>query len=163
MRRDNGSTTLSTGTMDLLMSHGWPGNVRELRGVLCAAKAIAKAEHQRIISPVHVRIRYPGLGANGSATSLSPAVFHPPGMKLRDTLKDCERRALIQALCRAQGDLAGAARLLDVSRTTLWRLIKRHRVERSPATLSSNGETNGTRRFRSETRRFRKETSPLSS
>jgi DNA-binding NtrC family response regulator len=55
------------------------------------------------------------------------------------SLTELERRAIVDALEHTQGDRAKAARLLGISRTTLYRKLKQYQKdtvpEPEPATL----------------------------
>jgi transcriptional regulator of acetoin/glycerol metabolism len=46
----------------------------------------------------------------------------------RETLDERERRAIIETLSRTGGRLAAAARELGISRTTLWRRLRRYGI-----------------------------------
>lgn len=48
------------------------------------------------------------------------------------TLAERERRAILDALGSANGGLAETARLLGISRTTLWRRLKAYGLHRAP-------------------------------
>jgi transcriptional regulator of acetoin/glycerol metabolism len=39
-----------------------------------------------------------------------------------------EREMIVAALARTRGEISAAARDLNVSRTTMWRLMKKHNV-----------------------------------
>ncbi len=89
--------------------HPWPGNVRELRSAL--NYAIVLAGDSPRIELWHLPIEEGSEGA-GAGAQRSAA----------------ERAALLRALAQAGGNLSGAARALGVARSTLYRMMLRHRV-----------------------------------
>jgi len=100
--------------MPRLVSYGWPGNVRELRHAM---------EHAVIL-------------CQGQAIGLEhlPAELHAPaepesaGLSLRPPGR-LEREELIEALRSCGGKKAPAARLLGISRPTLYRKLREHGLE----------------------------------
>src|SRR5436190_400752 len=94
--------------MELLLRHAWPGNVRELdhaveRGVLMAEGGM-------------VRARDFGLdGGGGAAAALDQM-----------SLEEVERVLIQKALTRAAGNVSDAAKALGLSRSALYRRLKRH-------------------------------------
>ncbi len=99
-------------TMKMLMAHDWPGNVRELINVLEYAFVVC---HENLICPQHL----PPLSEKGAPTKKQDLNrrFHRPS-----------REELIVSLEKAQGNKAEAARLLGVSRVTLWKLLKKYAI-----------------------------------
>ena len=96
-----------------LMRHSWPGNVRELRHCLEHACILCPGG---LIRPEHLP---PEVGA--SAEALRDPGQGRPGLSA-ETLQE--------ALERAQGKKARAARLLGVSRSTLYRMLRREETGR---------------------------------
>jgi DNA-binding NtrC family response regulator len=99
---------LSENTLAVIRDHDWPGNGRELRSRLLRAMEVASGEW---IHPADV---FPELNQEDMGVqSLSEA---------RDA---AERRQIIRALERTDGQVTEAARLLKVSRTTLWEKMQK--------------------------------------
>ncbi len=103
--------------MAALLEYGWPGNVRELRNVLEYAFAV-------------------GLGPTLSLHDLTPELRgerppEPPDRK-NLTARDLERQRIIEALNKAGGRKGEAAALLGISRSTLWRKLREHRLSGPP-------------------------------
>jgi two-component system response regulator HydG len=104
----------STDAMDIFMAYDWPGNVRELRnaieyaGVLCSGGWI---ESRHI--PPHIR------RVTDPTCSPGPEIFREP---------DSERDKLISQLKETRGNQSELARRLGISRVTLWKRIKKHRI-----------------------------------
>src|SRR5256884_371032 len=94
--------------MQALRSYPWPGNVRELDHTI--ERAVLMAEE----SSVRTRDLGLGTGANG-ATPLDQM-----------SLEDVERVLIQKALARAAGNVSEAAKALGLSRSALYRRLKRH-------------------------------------
>ena len=91
-----------------IRDHDWPGNGRELRSRLLRAIDVGTSEW---ILPADI---FPEL--NQTDTEIE---------SLSDAREAAERRQIIVALERTGGQIAEAARLLKVSRTTLWEKMQK--------------------------------------
>ncbi|MFN3547133.1 MAG: sigma-54-dependent transcriptional regulator [Mesorhizobium sp.] len=99
---------LSENTLAVIRDHDWPGNGRELRSRLLRAMEVASGEW---IHPADV---FPELNQED------------PGVQSLSEARDAaERRQIIRALERTDGQVTEAARLLRVSRTTLWEKMQK--------------------------------------
>ncbi|BDA85715.1 acetoacetate metabolism regulatory protein AtoC [Aureimonas sp. SA4125] len=94
------------------ISHPWPGNVRELRNRVERAVALADGHW---IAPVDL---FP---EHQVAAGAAPA-FVASLATARDA---AERREILRALDATRGQIGDAAKLLLVSRTTLWEKMRR--------------------------------------
>ena len=90
-------------------SHTWPGNVRELEN--CIKRAVIMADGNQITAEE--------IGLLGGEQT-DPAV-----LDLRQARDEAERRVIITALARADGNVVRAAELLGVSRPTLYDMMHR--------------------------------------
>jgi transcriptional regulator with PAS, ATPase and Fis domain len=100
-------------TMKMLVNYSWPGNVRELVNVLEYAFVVC---HDAFIAPHHL----PPLAEKEQPREQR---------HLSRALHRIEREELIQVLEKARGNRQEAARLLGVSRVTLWKQLKKHGIE----------------------------------
>ncbi len=89
--------------------HEWPGNVRELENRL--KRAVVMAERRMI---------------DASDLELEPPVRDVPDLDLRAARLRAEREVIQEALMRSNNTLSVAARLLGVSRPTLYGLMEAH-------------------------------------
>jgi two-component system NtrC family response regulator len=89
-------------------AHPWPGNVREMENYI--RRAVIMTEGSQISSE--------DLG-------LSEASGEPQSINLREVRNEAERKAIINALSRVDGNIQAAAELLGVSRPTVYDLIDR--------------------------------------
>jgi DNA-binding NtrC family response regulator len=107
-RRETPMRGISDLALKAIRDHDWPGNGRELRSRLLRAMDVASGDW---IFPADV---FPELNATDvEVRSLSEA------------REIAERHQIITALERTGGQIAEAARLLKVSRTTLWEKMQR--------------------------------------
>ncbi|HXL07110.1 MAG TPA: sigma-54 dependent transcriptional regulator [Gemmatimonadales bacterium] len=101
-------TGFAPDAMEALLKHPWPGNVRELDHTIERAVLMAEA--------TVVRARDLGLDAGvDGAASLDQM-----------SLEEVERVLIQKALGRAAGNVSEAAKALGLSRSALYRRIKRH-------------------------------------
>lgn len=107
--RLRGFSTMAT---EAALAHRWSGNVRELRNRVERAVAVSNGEW---IMPGDL---FPELG---------PSVQWSAEFASLSTVRDAaERRQIERALRETEGRIARAAKLLGVSRTTLWEKMSRH-------------------------------------
>jgi DNA-binding NtrC family response regulator len=125
--------SLNADALDLLARHDWPGNIRELRNVLEQATLMTDD---------------PSLGARHFGTlraALTPAGESPPMraaatpaavqraeaaepqacVPLPQAVAELEAQSIHQALQRTGGNKLAAARLLGISRATLYQRLAR--------------------------------------
>jgi two-component system response regulator PilR (NtrC family) len=110
---------ISEEALGCLERYSWPGNVRELENVIERAVAL---ETTAAVGPE----RLPE-GLREPEATASAAIIGP-GFNLDAHLKEVEARLLEEALERAEGDRAEAARLLGVSPRSLRYLVQKHAV-----------------------------------
>ena len=106
---------ISNEAMSCMMIYEWPGNVRELRS---AFEYAFVACHEPLIQPSH----------------LPPNIFRVPEQpkkprRLMVDTKELQKRELIDALEKSGGNQSEAARLLGVSRVTVWNRIKKLKID----------------------------------
>jgi DNA-binding NtrC family response regulator len=108
------SKAFSREALDLLLGYPWPGNIRELESTVSRAALSAPG---RVIRATDIEFLH--------ATSAAPA---PTGDQL-PTLADAERAHIIRVLEAVQWNKKEAARVLDISRGTLYRKIDEYHLE----------------------------------
>ena len=108
--QNRSSMTLSEDAIRAVELHLWPGNIREL--VNCIKRATIMAEGNQITSE--------DVGLKNSAL-----VETDNSLDLRLIRDNAEKRAIMAALGRVNGNMAKAAELLGVSRPTLYDLMHR--------------------------------------
>jgi len=107
--------SLSDAFTEILLSYEFPGNVRELQNILERAVTLANG---------------PTLEAHHLPADLRKFAGHvqrPPERLL--TLEENERDYIQWVLGQVNGNKTKAAELLNIDRVSLWRKLKRYRIE----------------------------------
>src|SRR5207237_5153348 len=102
-------TGVDPDAMSALTAYNFPGNVRELENVI--ERAVTLATESRLTAA-----SLPDLSRGGEPAGLGgvPATL-PEGFDLEREVEDFERRIILKALERTEGNRTEAARLLGVS------------------------------------------------
>ncbi|MTD56202.1 sigma-54-dependent Fis family transcriptional regulator [Amycolatopsis pithecellobii] len=103
-----GQLTCSPAALHLLMRAGWPGNVRQLCGVL---KQIGQRRRTGTIVPTDL-----------------PAEYHTLTRRPLNRFEAVERDAIVRSLEDAGGNKVRAAKLLGISRATIYRKIHEYGI-----------------------------------
>ncbi len=105
----------------LLMRHDYPGNVRELESAVQRAVTMSDSS---IITPSDLppTLSQPRMLAGGGPRDSG---------KDHWSLEEVEREHIVRVLARHKGNLVHTATQLGISRTTLWRKMKRYNIEKS--------------------------------
>lgn len=116
MKREVGS--VSDNVQKIFMDYPWPGNVRELEHTLEHAFILCRNSMLTVDHlPAEVR-------------DFNPSVRQLPEASGRD-----EQQRLLQALEKAGGNKAKAARLLGIDRKTLYRKLEKHSIPLSESSI----------------------------
>lgn len=113
---------LSGATLELLQAHDWPGNVRELRNVVERAVLLATGDE---LLPSNL----PPLS---SASAVSGRIADGDSLVLAEVRAQAERRALLEALRRAEGIRKVAAGLLGIDERNLAYYLRKHGLLERP-------------------------------
>lgn len=114
---------ISCSAMERLLIYGWPGNVRELEHAIRYAMLLAEGDRIDVGHlPLDIANASCGL-ENGPVQSCEASETEQPAPASLDTLT---REALLSSLRHAHGNRQRAARILGVSRTTLYRMMLRY-------------------------------------
>jgi DNA-binding NtrC family response regulator len=98
-----------------LMAYSYPGNIRQLQHVVQRAVAVARGE----------LIDLDDLPEELLAPKIAPAVSEGSVAAARER---AEREMIVATLAKNNGEVSAAAREMQVSRTTMWRLMKKHGI-----------------------------------
>ena len=102
----------SPDALDFLLKYEWPGNVRELENAV--ERAVVLAQNSLI-----------------TAADLSPQGYPSPAKtpSSRESLEDLEKRHILNVLLETGGNCSQAAKILGITRTTLYNKIKRYGLD----------------------------------
>lgn len=124
---------LADDAIQALQRHRWPGNVRELQNAI---------EHTVVLLEPGQPVRATDLPLHGSprpAPRNSGASEHPYSFDLLSesyhetrerVIAQFERKYIEELVAAAEGNMSKAARIAGVDRTTLYRLMERHGLQR---------------------------------
>jgi len=144
-------STLSAEAERMLMDYAWPGNIRQLRHVLRTAAALADGDtiasvhlpslqDSAAVAPtMHAAVStaplaltshvatMPAVPPAGPATHA--AADHPPPPFKLNPIQANERQVLLQMLEQHRWNVSNVAKVLDVSRNTLYRKLHKLHIE----------------------------------
>jgi DNA-binding NtrC family response regulator len=101
-------TGLSPDALAAIDAWGWPGNVRELENRMKRAVIMADG---KLVTAIDL--------------DLAP-VAEPDPINLKAVREVADKKAIRHALARAEGNISNTARLLGISRPTLYDLLKNY-------------------------------------
>jgi two-component system NtrC family response regulator len=108
-----GVQSLAADALAAIDAYAWPGNVRELENRIKRAVIMADA---KILTVADLDLP-------------RSAEEQPCAINLRSAREVADRRAIRQAMSRTDNNISGAAKLLGVSRPTLYDLLKQYRLQ----------------------------------
>ncbi|MGD2215288.1 MAG: sigma 54-interacting transcriptional regulator [Gemmatimonadales bacterium] len=127
-RRGTRVQGVTPAVMEILMRHPLPGNVRELENIIEYCFVLC---HNGLIDVRHLPDELqPPEGPLPAAQKPAPPT----------PLEQSEAEAIRLALSRNQGNRDKTAAELHISRTTLWRKMKKHRIEAEPFQPETSAE-----------------------
>lgn len=127
-----GAREVAKELLDTLVRHPWPGNVRELRALI---------ERMYILSdrPLLTRSELPqGFSIQAEEHNSAPSAVTP-----RAELDAVEREVILESIVNSAYNMSTAAKLLGISRSTLYRKMKRHGIERPSTGLLGANQQRG--------------------
>jgi Response regulator containing CheY-like receiver, AAA-type ATPase, and DNA-binding domains len=104
-----------------LAAHPWPGNVRELQNRIRRAVVIADGD---LITAENLEL---GEGATDRETAMSDGEQRM--LTLKEIRQNADRKALEEVLAQVNGNVSQAAKVLGISRPTLYDLMRLHKVK----------------------------------
>jgi two-component system response regulator HydG len=119
LSRSSGRTVgVSDEALRLMLQYDWPGNVREMENCLERASAMSSG-------PLLHSADLPSPLQNSAQEQMQQ---NRPAASRIVPISELERRAILEALARLNGDKLEAARLLGIGKTTLYRKLKEYRL-----------------------------------
>jgi two-component system, NtrC family, response regulator AtoC len=141
--------------LDKLRGYGWPGNVRELENIIERAMILVKGDRLDsgdldfgrrfqssgsipVVSPISKTAPLPSVpspgaagGGEGDGAASGDGAGRTEGQArpLGERLAEEERREIVAAVDRSGQNIAMAARLLGINRSTLYYRMRKHGLE----------------------------------
>lgn len=109
-QQHNRAVALSEEAVRAIEAHSWPGNVRELASSIKRATIMAEGKQ---------------IGSEDMGLAAPAAAGADNEFDLRAAREAVERRTVVAALGRANGNIAKAAELMGITRPTLYDLMQR--------------------------------------
>jgi transcriptional regulator with PAS, ATPase and Fis domain len=130
---------ISPGALKLMKNYHWPGNVRELENILERAilltddTVITSGNILPLLSNKKIKEESPKnesnislLGSTATEDEKEEKIIYKTQPK---TLKEIEKNAIVEALVYTEWNMSKAAKVLAVSRMTLYRKIEAYGIE----------------------------------
>ena len=137
-----------------LREYNWPGNVRELeniieRGMILAKGAALAAVHLDFGRRANTSQSFANAGSGPVQAIASAPVASlaagDDGKSLAERLLDSERKEIVAAVEKSRGNIASAARMLGINRSTLYYRLRKHGLEHLlPTKVQVGDEPTGT-------------------
>jgi DNA-binding NtrC family response regulator len=119
---------LSEECIAYLRSRPWRGNVRELQNVIEHVAVLA--EPDQTLQPDDIPVYDDAGEPPAEASFVMPGIDEPYHPAKERVIAQFERDYLSRLVQRANGNMSKAARIASVDRTTLYRLMDKHGVNR---------------------------------
>lgn len=108
---ESAADALSPEILDILMDYDFPGNIRELRNIIERLVVLSKGP---ILDAVHLPEEVRKTGQNTEESTLN----------LSEAISKAEKECIQKALQKTSGNKTEAAKLLGISRKSLWERMK---------------------------------------
>ncbi|MCL7943257.1 sigma-54 dependent transcriptional regulator [Marinobacter sp. ATCH36] len=118
---------LADSTTICLAEHPWPGNLRELQNRLRQALLLGEGQ---VIEPVDMGFGQTPANTQSRTQELSLDAFR----------SQADRQAISVSLALAQNNISAAARLLNISRVSFYRLMDKHQVPHKTSVSHSKSD-----------------------
>ena len=118
--------TILPQTMDSLTRYSWPGNVRELRGLLLRSFLNATGT---LLEPKHLPMDLISSLHDSNGERVVGSISFPSHDNRIVPMKVIEKEVLVRALKLTNYNMSSAASELGIGRTTLYRKLRKYRIE----------------------------------
>lgn len=117
-------TVISDRVMELMRAYRWPGNIRELENAIEQAVVFAS---QSVLMPedlpAQVRDETPANSRDSASQNEFSLLSDSP------SLEEMKKRYVLHVIERTQGNISQAARMLNIDRRSLYRMLARYKIE----------------------------------
>ena len=117
----------SPDALNILLKYDWPGNVRELENfversvVLCSSPLIMPSD-------ITADLQFEG--------SRESRIYHSSDLNLREENERLEKECILVSLIKNDWNRIKAAKELSISRSSLWRKMKKYDINKTNAKMS---------------------------
>jgi sigma-54 dependent transcriptional regulator, acetoin dehydrogenase operon transcriptional activator AcoR len=119
--------TVESVVMDCLMQYAWPGNIRELQNVVERAASLAQ---EGVITLQQLPTEFYSPSAQALSVRKTPLISILDSREQRKKIAhDAEKNKIIQLLNIYGGNVSQVARVLEVSRKTLYNKIRLYAIQ----------------------------------
>ena len=123
-------TGVTDEAMEKLRTYSWPGNVRELENIIERAMILVKGPNLEADHFAFSRLgTTPSAAPHGGVASASGPHVQETARPLGVRLQDEEKREIIAAVDQSGSNIAGAARILGINRSTLYYRMRKLGLE----------------------------------
>lgn len=137
---DSKMPALAPETIRALQAYAWPGNVRELQNAI--EHTVVLLEPGQTVQPTDVPLHgapRPRAESNGGLQLPSDLLQESYHAARERVIAEFERRYIEELVAAAEGNMSKAARIAGVDRTTLYRLMERHGLQREAVVSTQRG------------------------
>jgi len=119
-------TAIEAEAMELLMRHSWPGNVREFGNAIEAALSFSNGSVLRCADLALDQVTHESQSASSAPRTVVAEIAATQDPVTFSSLKEVERNHIVWTLTNTGGNKALAARLLGISRKSLYDRLAEH-------------------------------------
>jgi DNA-binding NtrC family response regulator len=121
---DKSIAAISDKAMELLCDYSWPGNIRELENAVEQAVALS---YQSILTPDDLpeAVRDHAVTKPFQNDSQNGQFLFPD----TPSLEEVKKRYVLHVLSQNQGNVSHTARVLNIDRRSLYRMLARFKIE----------------------------------
>lgn len=120
--------------IEKLKKYYWPGNIRELKNFVARTTAYCKTHVH--LEDLHRLLNIPMQDATSQSSHLALSFFSLTGENIpftvkedRPLIKELERKAVIEAIVKFNGNQSLAASFLGLSRSTFYDRLKKYKID----------------------------------
>lgn len=114
---------ISAEARKILKEHNWPGNIRELKNVIEHAVVLAEKE----ILPIHLPQFFDSFNQNQKERVVQVKEV----MELSKIIEEAEKQAFERALKKANFNKTKAIKILNISRRTFYKKLRKYNLEKN--------------------------------
>ena len=116
--------SISNEALEALKAYNWPGNIRELENIIERAINLTDKECIEIQHLPSYLLEYQSVPKDMPEAK----TVHQPLMTLRDAVEEVEKATIIRTLKAVNGNKLQAAKLLEISRTSLYEKVEKYHI-----------------------------------